>query len=110
MPPFEVSDELEAEQQQHHDQEGLDCPVQPRRRGVRRRVRRRDSAVGGAYQRHDPIRQGGERAGDLLELEEADPGQLSGAPGPLLLDGPIGGGGSDLDAEEGAVGFVGFVE
>lgn len=100
MPSLEVGDELDAEQQEHEDQEPLDDSVEPRRGRVGRRIGRGDSSIRGADESYEGIGYRSDGGGDLLELQEADPGQLAGAPGAVFSDRPIGAGAADLDGEQ----------
>lgn len=79
MPPLEVGHELEAEQQEHDDQKSLDDAVEARRGRIGGGIGRRDSAIRCAEEDEEGAGHGGEGGGDLLKLEEVDPGQLAGA-------------------------------
>lgn len=103
MPSFEVSDELDGQQEQHHDQEHLDRTVEPGGGRVSWGFVRGDPTVGCADERNRSIGEGSERTRDLLEPQEADPGKLAGTAGPPLLDRSIGARAADLDGDQSTI-------
>lgn len=99
MPSLEVSNELDGEQEQDRDQEGLDETVEPRGGRVGGGSGGRDPTVGSAEERNDAVGEEREAGKDLLESQEAHPGQLACAACSALVNRPVGGGATDVDGE-----------